>query len=251
MLGAVMFGHADPAGDRRDHRAGRELPPRSRLDSGRSADHGELEASAKREPSSADLRDAYREPREAGAPATSRAVEGQALGGCSAAKTPARRRCRASSSRTLEADVVRGAILDDRPRIDGRDTKTVRPIVGRGRRAAARPRLGAVHPRRDPGAGRGHARHRPGRADRSTRSRASTASTSCCTTTSRPTRSARPAAWARRAAARSATASWPGARSIRCCRRKEIPLHDPRRLRDHRVATARRRWRRSAAPRWR
>ena len=35
----------------------------------------------------------------------------------------------------------------------------------RGRRAAARPRLGAVHPRRDPGAGRRHARHRPGRAD--------------------------------------------------------------------------------------
>ena len=36
---------------------------------------------------------------------------------------------------------------------------------GRGRHPAARPRLVAVHPRRDPGAGRGHARHRPGRAD--------------------------------------------------------------------------------------
>ena len=30
-----------------------------------------------------------------------------------------------------------------------------------------------------------------------------------------------------------------------------IPLHDPRRLGDHRVRTARRRWPRSAAPRWR
>ena len=30
-----------------------------------------------------------------------------------------------------------------------------------------------------------------------------------------------------------------------------VPLHHPRRLGDHRVRTARRRWRRSAAPRWR
>ena len=42
--------------------------------------------------------------------------------------------------------------------------KTVRPDRGRGRRAAARPRLGAVHPRRDPGAGDRDARHRRGRA---------------------------------------------------------------------------------------
>ena len=31
----------------------------------------------------------------------------------------------------------------------------------------------------------------------------------------------------------------------------KLPLHDPRRLRDHRVRTARRRWPRCAAPRWR
>jgi polyribonucleotide nucleotidyltransferase len=38
------------------------------------------------------------------------------------------------------------------------------------------------------------------------------------------------------AAAKSATASWPGARSIRCCRPQgRIPLHDPRGLGDHRV----------------
>jgi polyribonucleotide nucleotidyltransferase len=42
--------------------------------------------------------------------------------------------------------------------------------------------------------------------------------TSCCTTTSRPTRSVRPAAPARPAAAKSATASWHGAPSTRCCR---------------------------------
>ena len=47
---------------------------------------------------------------------------------------------------------------------------------------------------------------------------------SCCTTTSLPTPSARPAAWARPAAARSATASSPGAPSARCCRRQhEFP----------------------------
>ena len=33
--------------------------------------------------------------------------------------------------------------------------------------------------------------------------------------------------------------------------RGRVPLHDPRRLGDHRVRTARPRWRRSAAPRWR
>ncbi len=64
----------------------------------------------------------------------------------------------------LEAKIVRWNILDTGKRIDGRDVKTVRPIVVGSRRAAARPRLGAVHPRRDPGAGRRHARHRRGRA---------------------------------------------------------------------------------------
>ena len=55
----------------------------------------------------------------------------------------------------------------------------------------------------------------------STRCRAPTKKRSCCTTTSRRSRSARPAAWARPAAARSATASSPGARSARCCRPKD------------------------------
>ena len=53
----------------------------------------------------------------------------------------------------LEAKIVRWNILDTGKRIDGRDTKTVRQIVVRSRRAAARARLGAVHPRRDAGAG--------------------------------------------------------------------------------------------------
>ncbi len=46
-------------------------------------------------------------------------------------------------------------ILDGHPRIDGRDTKTVRAHQYPHRRAGANPWLGAVHPRRDPGVG-GH-----------------------------------------------------------------------------------------------
>ena len=103
-------------------------------------------------------------------------------------------------------------------RIDGRDLVTVRPIEARGRRPAAHPRLVALHPRRDPGAGRHHARHRRRRADDRRAARHLARRTSCCTTTSRPTRSAKSAAWAPRVAARSATASSPGARCRRCCR---------------------------------
>ncbi len=64
----------------------------------------------------------------------------------------------------LESKIVRWNILDTGKRIDGRDSKTVRNIIGGSRHPAARPRLGAVHPRRDPGDGRDHARHRRGRA---------------------------------------------------------------------------------------
>ncbi len=123
------------------------------------------------------------------------------------------------------------------------------PDRRRGRRAAARARQRAVHPRRDAGAVRGHARHRRRTSRSSTRWKASTASTSCCTTISRRIRWARPAAWAARAGARSATASSPGAPSIRCCRRRTSSrtrcawsARSPR-------ATAAPRWRRSAAAR--
>ena len=59
----------------------------------------------------------------------------------------------------LEADIVRGAILKDGQRIDGRDTTTGPPDRGDGRLPAAHPRLGAVHARRDPGDLHHHARH--------------------------------------------------------------------------------------------
>ena len=88
----------------------------------------------------------------------------------------------------LESNIVRQRILDGEPRIDGRDIKTVRPITRQGRRAAAHARLGAVHARRDAGAGRDHARHRRATRRSSTRSKASAASRSCSTTTSRRSR---------------------------------------------------------------
>ena len=53
--------------------------------------------------------------------------------------------------KSIEADIVRGAILKEGRRIDGRDTKTVRPIEHQRRLPAAHSRIGPVHPRRDPG----------------------------------------------------------------------------------------------------
>ena len=80
------------------------------------------------------------------------------------------------------------------------------------RRASAHARLGALHARRNAGAGRLR-RSAPRATSRSsTRSWASTAIASCSTTTSRRTPRARPAAWARPSAARSATAASPSAR---------------------------------------
>ena len=148
-----------------------------------------------------------------------------------------------------QAKVVRWNILDDKRRIDGRDLTTVRPILAQ---VGVLPRThgSALFTRGETQAlvvatlGTGEDEQfidQPGRAP--------TRSASCSTTTSRPIRSARPAAWARRAAAKSATASSPGARSIRCCRRRP---NSPTRSASSRRSpnrTARRRWRPSAARR--
>ena len=108
------------------------------------------------------------DPAQGGAPERGRRRQGEGDGALLPGR---RRRARAYDKlrvggvfKELEAKIVRWNILDTGKRIDGRDLETVRPIVCRGRRPAAHPRLGAVHPRRDPGAGRRHARHRRGRA---------------------------------------------------------------------------------------
>jgi polyribonucleotide nucleotidyltransferase len=61
---------------------------------------------------------------------------------------------------SIEADVVRSQILDGQPRIDGRDTRTVRPIEIRNRRAAAHPRLALFTRGETQALGRDHAGHR-------------------------------------------------------------------------------------------
>jgi polyribonucleotide nucleotidyltransferase len=135
----------------------------------------------------------------------------------------------------LQAKIVRWNILDTKSRIDGRDLDTVRAIVSE---VGILPRThgSALFTRGETqAAGRCHARHRRGRAVCRQPDRHVQGDASCCTTTSRPTRSVKPAAWARRAAAKSAMASSPGAPSARCCRRRTVPLHAARRLRDHRV----------------
>ena len=150
----------------------------------------------------------------------------------------------------LEKNVVRASVLDGQPRIDGRDAKTVRPIsveVGvlpkthgsalfqRGEtQAIVVATLGSL---RDAKLVEGWT--------------APSRTTSCCTTTSRPTASARKASSAARSGARSATATWRGAASLRVCRAKRTSptrcAWSPRSPR----ATVRVRWRRSAAVRWR
>ena len=121
----------------------------------------------------------------------------------------------------------------------------------RGRHSAARARLGAVHPRRDAGAGRGDLGHRPGRADhRRARRRVSRKFHAALQFPALCHRRSR-SAWARRGGARSATASSPGARSGRCCpTRRAFPTRSASSRRSPN-RTARRRWPRCAAPRWR
>ena len=190
---------------------------------------------------SADLRRGLCRAAEAGALQQARRSQGQ--------DTPARSRTRANARsrgklfKELEAEIVRGAILEG-PAAHRRPRHQDHPAdLGRGRRAAARPRLGAVHPRRDPGLvvttlGTGEdeqiidalegeyraelhaALQFPALFDRRSRS-----------------------AWARPAGAKSATASSPGARSTRCCRR--------RRASPTPSASSRRSPNRTAPPRWR
>ena len=65
----------------------------------------------------------------------------------------------------LKEKVMRDEILERGQRLDGRRFDEIRPIWIETRRAAARPRLGRVHARRDAGARQRHARHRRRRAE--------------------------------------------------------------------------------------
>ncbi len=122
----------------------------------------------------------------------------------------------------VKKKVARVTTLDTQRRIDGRKLDEIRADLVRGRRPALDPRLGPVHPWRDPGPGRRHPRHA------STTSRSSTR---CCGDMQEALlpalqlpavlAPARPSRCAARRAARSATASSPSARS-----RRSMPEHE-------------------------
>ena len=165
MLGAVMFGHRHfqpviEAIIRLAEKAAKE--PRE-LKSARQRGAGKRDARPGRKRAARRLCD----PRQDGAPQGGRCRQGSRDGAFLPpdVENPKYPKLQvAGVFKDLEAKIVRWNILDTGNRIDGRDVKTRAPDRLRGRRAAAHPRLGAVHARRDPGAGRGDARHRRGRA---------------------------------------------------------------------------------------
>jgi hypothetical protein len=111
----------------------------------------------------------------------------------------------------IEARIVRGQILAGEPRIDGRDTRTVRPIEIR---TGVLPRThgSALFTRGETQALVVATLGTDATRSASTRWPASSRTASCCTTTCPRSPPARRAAWAAPSAARSATAAWPSAR---------------------------------------
>ena len=153
-----------PAGDRRHHRAGRE-GRQGAARAHRGGPLGALRAHPRHRRRRARAR--LHHHRQGRAPGRGEGGEGQGEGGA----LPAGRGGRAVAAggrRPLQEAGER-----DRPRPHPRQRRPHRrprpedrpPDRRGGGRAAAHPRLGALHPRRDAGAGRRHARHRRGRAD--------------------------------------------------------------------------------------
>ena len=187
----------------------------------------------------------------------------------SAASRPARRRCAKPTPASMAALKAKAASFDagqgQRPAVRDRSEDRAQPDPGRRaahrrprhphrapdrdpqRRAAAHPRLGAVHARRDAGAGRRHARHRARRAAHRRAGRR----------VRRPLhvplqhasvrhRRNRPHGLAP-SAAKSATAASPSARWSPCCRPRKSSRTRCASSRRSPSRTARRRWLRSAA----
>jgi hypothetical protein len=136
-------------------------------------------------------------------------------------------------TKKLEAEIVRTAILKDGKRIDGRSTTQIRPIES----------MVGFLPRTH-----GSALFTRGETQSICTTTLGTKDAeqmidgldglsyraSCCTTTS-PYSVGEVGRFGAPVAAKSATASWPGARCTLCCRRRKSSLHDPRALGHHRV----------------
>ena len=148
-----------------------------------------------------------------------------------------------------EARVGRGALGHPRPRPPHRRARPGdgAPDRGRGGHPAAHPRLLALHPRRDPGAGGDDARDRRRRAVH--RRAARHLALELPAALQLPAllgRRDRPHGLAGAARDRPRQARLAGAAGG-AAGGDRLPLHHPHRLGDHRVRTGRRRWRRSAA----
>ena len=138
----------------------------------------------------------------------------------------------AAALKALEKRAMRAMILETGERVDGRTPEEIRPLYivpgylprvhGSGLFQRGQTQVTVrVHP--------GHAQRVAAPRHHLARQRASA---TCTSTTSRPTAPARRVAWARRSAARSATAPWPSAHCCRCCpTTDDLPLRHPRGLR--------------------
>ena len=251
MLGAVMFGHRHfqpviEAIIKLAEKAAKE--PRDHEIADNSALEKEMLGIVEK-----DLRAAYSIRRQAGAPECRRRRQGEGDGTlfprwnrqsvAHEARHSRRVQGAGSQDRALERARYQEAHRRPRPRNRAPDR------CGSGR-AAAHARLGAVHPRRDPGAGGGHPRHRRGRAvDRCLAGQLQgivPAALQLPALFGRRNRSHGRHQAARDRPRQARLARDPSAAADRA----RIPLHHPHRLRDHGIRTAPRRWRRCAAHRW-
>ena len=157
--------------------------------------------------------DAVRDGHRGRDPARARELQPQRAGRSAGGHPPPPRHRIRADGRAHQGDRARAGPEREPP--DRRSRHDHHPADQRGGRGAApHPRLGHLHPRPDPGAEHRH----PGTGERCAAARHHLArrrrSATCTTTTSRRTRSARRARCVAPAAARSATARWPSARSV-------------------------------------
>ncbi len=232
MLGAVMFGHQQlPAGHPGDHRACRILRQGAVGPAEQAVQLRRTRGASARRDRRRDHRGLWRAA-EAGAPDPARGGQGQDRRGLPGRGRAGGRRKDVQDAR--EGDRARRHHQDRPPHRRPRHQDGA-PDRERGRHPAARPRLGAVHPRRDAGAGRDDARHRPGRADhRRARGRVPLEFHAALQL---------PALLDRRGGAHGlARTARDRPRQARLARgapaaagQGQLPLHDPRRLGDHRI----------------